>query len=83
MLSITPRAQVEGLTGLEPATFCMASRHSSPIELQPHMVGVRNYDIPTYCLKGNCSSPELHTHVVGLVGHDPTASDLRDQYSAN
>ena len=47
------------------------------------MVGVRNYDIPTYCLKGNCSSAELHTHVVGLMGHDPTASDLRDQYSAN
>ena len=37
------------------------------------MVGVRNYDIPTYRLKGDCSSAELHTQMEGYMGIEPTS----------
>ena len=46
------------------------------------VVGVRNYDIPTYRLKGDCSSTELHTHMEGYMGIEPTSSDWKSEIIA-
>ena len=42
------------------------------LRTQYALVRVKGIEPSTYCLKGNCSTTELHSHLASAVGVEPT-----------